>query len=262
MVVVSAAFLTGGATFAEEDKTPENASEPPVKTVYLTFDDGPSKITLTILDILKKHDVPATFFVCGNVTEFGRTVYNRILDEGHALGNHTFSHRYDNIYASVDAFDRDVARLDDLIFKFTDTRPRLLRFPGGSNNTVAKNARHDNIAQELVNRMAQKGYRHFDWNVDSHDYGAEAKNAEAIAKTVVENAAKLDQAIVLMHDSYLRAATAEALPRIIKELRAKNYSFEALSSESFAVQFLKPVAETDDATPKSSSRRLTPSLAQ
>ena len=248
VLVVSAVFAPCGAALAEEDKNPENGSEPAGKAVYLTFDDGPSRTTLAILDVLKQHEVPATFFVCGNVTEFGRTVYNRILDEGHALGNHTFSHRYDKIYSSVEAFERDVARLDDLIFNFTETRPRLLRFPGGSNNTVAKNAQRDNgnIAQELVNRMAQKGYRHFDWNVDSHDYGANAKNPEAIAKTVVEDAAKYDQAIVLMHDSYLRAATAEALPLIIKELRAKDYTFEPLSSESFAVQFLKPVVETSE----------------
>ena len=78
---------------------------PPEKTVYLTFDDGPSEITLTILDALKEHEAAATFFVCGNVTEFGNTVYNRFLDEGHALGNQKFSHRY-STYISADAPSR------------------------------------------------------------------------------------------------------------------------------------------------------------
>lgn len=246
LLVAVAAFTQFGAAHGREEEAPEDAAEPPAKTVYLTFDDGPSRVTLTILDVLNKYDVPATFFVCGNVTQFGRKVYNRIIDDGHALGNHTFSHRYDKVYASLEAFERDVTRLDDLIFKFTNTRPRLLRFPGGSNNRIAKNSNGNDIAQELVNRMAQKGYRHFDWNVDSHDCGVHGQDADAIAKAVVEDAARHDQAIVLMHDSGLRAATAEALPQIIKELRAKDYAFQALSSESFAVQFVKPTAETTD----------------
>lgn len=216
------------------------------KAVYLTFDDGPSEVTLAILDTLKEHEAVATFFVCGNVTEFGNTVYNRILDEGHVLGNHTFSHRYDKVYASVDAFEQNVARLDDLIHTFTGTRPRLLRFPGGSNNGITKGPDGTSITHELVSRMAKKGYRHFDWNVDSRDYGVNARNADAIAKTVTEGVLRHDEAIVLMHDSYLRAATAKALPAIIRELRSKGYAFKTLSDTSFAVQFLKPPAVTGE----------------
>ncbi|HOD52612.1 MAG TPA: polysaccharide deacetylase family protein [Candidatus Hydrogenedentes bacterium] len=212
----------------------------PEKTVYLTFDDGPSEVTPVILDLLKEHEAAATFFVCGNVTEFGDKVYNRILDEGHALGNHTFSHSYNKVYASADTFEQNVARLDDLIYKFTGARPRLLRFPGGSNNRITKGPDGKSITCELVDRLAKQGYRHFDWNVDSFDYGPNAKDSDAIAKTVVAGVVKRSEAIVLMHDSYPHMATAKALPVIIRELRSQGYAFKALSGESFTVQFLKP----------------------
>ena len=238
-------FVVPAESIAEASEA-EAKEAAPEKTVYLTFDDGPSEITLDVLDTLKDYEAAATFFVCGNVTDFGRDVYKRILDEGHALGNHTFSHSYDKVYTSADAFEQNVARLDDLIHEFTGTRPRLLRFPGGSNNRITKGADGRSITYDLVNRMAKQGYRHFDWNVDSRDYGANAKNADAIATTVVEGVSEHEQAIVLMHDSYLRAATAKALPKIITELRAKGYAFKPLSSESFNVQFLKPAVEASE----------------
>lgn len=243
MLLLSAVLLSARAVSAgcgapcTDDPAP---AVPPEKTVYLTFDDGPSEITLTILDALKAHGAAATFFVCGNVTEFGNTVYNRILDEGHALGNHTFSHRYSTVYKSADAFEQNVARLDDLIHRFTGTRPRLLRFPAGSNNRITKGPDGKSITCDLVNRMTTAGYRHVDWNVDSMDHGANARDPKAIARTVVEGVLKRDQAIVLMHDSYTHAATAEALPLIIRELRSHGYAFNPLSDTSYTVQFLKP----------------------
>ena len=238
-----AAFLCNLAVFADpadlEAAGPASAPSPAVKTVYLTFDDGPSELTPALLDVLKEHEAAATFFVCGNVTEFGNTVYNRILDEGHALGNHTFSHQYSVVYKSADAFEKNVARLDDLFFQFTKTRPRLLRFPAGSNNRITRGPDGKSITHELVNRMAKLGYRHIDWNVDSLDHGVNAKSSEAIAKTVIEGVLKRDQAIVLMHDSYTHAATVAAVPVIIRELRSKGYVFSSLSETSYTVQFLK-----------------------
>ncbi|MFO7907913.1 MAG: polysaccharide deacetylase family protein [Pirellulaceae bacterium] len=246
MVVLAAVSLAQSAGAGSGENALEQSAEKtnPEKAVYLTFDDGPSKVTLKILDVLKEHDMPATFFVCGNVTEFGRKAYKRILDEGHALGNHTFSHRYETIYASPEAFEQDVVRLDNLFCKFTETRPRLLRFPGGSNNGIAKTANGASMMPELVKRMTRQGYRHCDWNVDSKDYAANAGDADAIVKTVVEGVGKHDEAIVLMHDSYLRAATAKALPEIIRKVRARGYVFKTLSQESFNVQFLKSESES------------------
>ncbi len=245
MLLLSAVLLCARAASAGSPDPPAAAPAPaaaPEKTVYLTFDDGPSEITPTLLDVLKEHEAAATFFVCGNVTEFGNTVYNRILDEGHALGNHTFSHRYSTVYKSADAFEQNVARLDDLIHRFTGTRPRLLRFPAGSNNRITRGPDGKSITHDLVNRMAKQGYRHFDWNVDSVDHGANASDARAIARTVVEGVLKRDQAIVLMHDSYTHAATVEALPLILRELRSQGYVFKPLSETSYTVQFLKPQA--------------------
>ncbi|HOF41189.1 MAG TPA: polysaccharide deacetylase family protein [Candidatus Hydrogenedentes bacterium] len=242
-LLLCAVFLCTRAVCADSSALPaaDSASAPPpgVKTVYLTFDDGPSELTPALLDVLKQHEAAATFFVCGNVTEFGNRMYNRILDEGHALGNHTFSHQYRTVYKSADAFEKNVARLDDLIFRFTGTRPRLLRFPAGSNNRITRGPDGKSITHELVDRMAKLGYRHVDWNVDSLDHGVNASSSEAIAKTVIEGVLKRDQAIVLMHDSYTHAATVEAVPVIIRELRSKGYIFSPLSETSYTVQFLK-----------------------
>ena len=81
------------------------------KTVYLTFDDSPGPNTEKILDILKKNDVKATFFVTGKTDDFSKKMYKRIVDEGHTLGMHSYSHVYDEIYASEKAFTQDFEKL-------------------------------------------------------------------------------------------------------------------------------------------------------
>lgn len=74
------------------------------KTVYLTFDDGPSKNTRQILDLLDKYDIKATFFVCGTQDEELMPLYKEIIEKGHTLGMHSYSHDYDEIYASTESF--------------------------------------------------------------------------------------------------------------------------------------------------------------
>ena len=108
------------------------------KKVYLTFDDGPSDHTAQILDILKKHKVKATFFVVGKETEHAKKMYQRIVLEGHTLAMHSYSHNYDQIYANVGAFSKDLMKLQKYLYDLTDVKPYIYRFPGGSSNHCAK----------------------------------------------------------------------------------------------------------------------------
>lgn len=202
---------------------------------YLTFDDGPSLNTPDILDMLARHGVPATFFVCGNVTQFGRAIYNRILAEGHMIGNHTFSHDTSRIYSSSEAFLADFFKLQDLIAKTTGFATRILRFPGGSNSG---HARRD-VMLDIIQKLRELGYQYFDWNVSARDAEELYQDRDAIINSVLEGARGKSRAIILLHDSRTRMSTVEALPAIIEGLIGMGFTFRALNHESYPVQFIR-----------------------
>jgi hypothetical protein len=106
------------------------------KVAYLTFDDGPSKLTPMILDILKAKNVKATFFVIGKDDFQSNQLLIRMVREGHSIGVHSWSHKYQVIYQSEQSFMDDFNRLKDHIYQVTGVQPRICRFPGGLNNTV------------------------------------------------------------------------------------------------------------------------------
>lgn len=199
-------------------------SYPP--TAYLTFDDGPSKITLEILDILAEHQIQATFFVLGYNNSEDEQIYNRILAEGHALGNHTYTHKLKVIYRSADHFMADLLRLEEHLYQQTGARPEIMRFPGGSSNTVASTA----LMRELIAAVREHGYDYFDWNISSGDSDSSLPASRLVdnVTTQVDRAGGRD-IVVLMHDTYLSYATAEALPQIIAELQDRGYCFAPLS---------------------------------
>lgn len=186
--------------------------EEDVRKVYLTFDDGPSANTEEILDILKKYNVKATFFVTGmNVPRYDE-YYKRIVDEGHSLGIHTYSHEYNNIYASLESFQKDFNKIRDQVYQCTGEEVRLYRFPGGSGNGYVSEKNREKIMAWLE----EEGIRYFDWNVSSGD--AEKKNitAEEIAQNCIEGVESCNTAIVLLHDANVKKNTVEALPSIIE----------------------------------------------
>jgi peptidoglycan/xylan/chitin deacetylase (PgdA/CDA1 family) len=202
--------------------------------VYLTFDDGPSKHTSLILNYLRKHNVPATFFVIpGNSSS---QLLNMILKDGHAIGVHTFSHDYYEIYSSVEAFLADFKKAYDLIYKQTGVKPEIFRFPGGSRNSY-----NNDVRKEIVAEMTRRGFVHFDWNVDSKDY-ADATWTQmynTVLKEVAENTAKGYRSIILMHDRPGGMNTVLVLEDIIiRLLKDKNgYNFGKLDSSVRPIQF-------------------------
>lgn len=192
------------------------------KTVYLTFDDGPTKLTPQILDILEKYGVHATFFVVYQSSDEAKALYKRIVDEGHTLAIHTASHDYKKIYKSVESYLDDFAILSDMLEDVTGVKPEIFRFPGGSINNYNKE-----IQQELAAEMLRRGYTYYDWDVSS---GSSTNTAtrDTIYSHVINGVSGKQRAIVLMHDAGT-SATVAALPDIIDALKASGYKFEALN---------------------------------
>lgn len=209
------------------------------KIAYLTFDDGPSNNTLQILDILKKEKIKGTFFVTGKTDDFSMSTYKKIINEGHSIGNHSYSHDYSYIYKNEDNFFKDFNKLNDLIYKTTGVVPSLFRFPGGSNNQVSWKYSDKNFTKKMSDSLKNKNIPHIDWNVDSTDASVVTQDKDRIVKSVLENAKRQNQIVVLMHDSKPKTTTVAALPQIISGLRSMGYTFEAVSKDSFHPQFIK-----------------------
>lgn len=197
----------------------EDVSQLPVVSenrinVYLTFDDGPSENTDEILDILNQYQVKASFFVVGKSEEYA-PVYKRIVEEGHTIGMHSYSHKYSEIYESLDSFCEDVEKLQELIYERTGVMSKLYRFPGGSSNTVSKVDMKDLLAY-----LEEQDITYYDWNVSSLDATGEELSVDDIVENVTGNIQYYNNAIVLMHDANDKILTVEALPIIIEKLQA------------------------------------------
>ena len=193
------------------------------KKVYLTFDDGPSDHTDEILDILKKNKVRATFFVVGKETEHAKKMYRRIILEGHTLGMHSYSHNYDQIYASVGAFSKDLMKLQKYLYDLTEVKSYIYRFPGGSSNHCAGDIK------PYIRYVNQKGILYFDWNALNADAEGRKKNAQELADYAIKTSQGKDIVVLLMHDTYGKEETAKALPTIIKYFKDNGYEFKTLS---------------------------------
>ena len=196
--------------------------------IWLTFDDGPSaKLTPKVLDILKKENVKATFFVI-NYSESNEPIIKRIVAEGHTIGIHGYSHEYSKIYKSKETFMSNIYTLQDKIYKSTGVKSMYIRFPGGSSNTVSRKY-CKGIMTELTKEVLSKGFKYFDWNISSGDAGG-AKDAKAVYKNVKKNLSKKRGNLVLCHDIHQK--TLEALPDIIKYAKKEGYTFARIDDST------------------------------
>ena len=193
------------------------------KIVYLTFDDGPSEYTKDILDILDKYNVKATFFVtCSSYLE----QYSKIiLEKGHTLALHTCTHKYNYIYSSEQNYYDDLNNISNLVENYTGVKSKFIRFPGGSSNTVSRIIK--GIMSRLTKSVQEKGYKYYDWNIDSND--AAGANTEQIYSNVVGNLEnnKRTEAMILMHDT--KSYTKDALESIIKDTLSMGYTFSNIT---------------------------------
>lgn len=191
-------------------QTEEQIANPPGKVVYLTFDDGPCKYTEQLLNLLDKYNVKATFFVTNQFSAY-QDMIGESYRRGHTIAMHTYSHRFQDIYASETAYYNDLNRIRAICEAQTGVTPKIVRFPGGTSNTVSRKY-CSGIMSRLSKSLGQNGYLFCDWNVDSDDAG-NTTTKEGVAANVIAGIQKRDCPIVLQHDTYLYSI--EAVEEII-----------------------------------------------
>lgn len=220
----SSTSSTGETSVSTPTPPISNAS----KIVYLTFDDGPGAYTAKLLDVLKKYGAKATFFVtCAG----DDALIKREFDEGHAVGLHTCSHVYSQVYASDAAYFKDLAAVSDRVKKITGVESKLIRFPGGSSNAVS--AKYSKgIMTRLVKEVANRGYAYFDWNVSSGDAGGTVATS-TVYNNVINGMGKfVNGAIVLQHD--IKSFSVDAVEQILQYGQSHGFVFEKLTIASYA----------------------------
>lgn len=220
-------YLT--STFAIVDDSSESSSEE--KVVYLTFDDAPApKITPKVLDILAENNVKATFFVIGQSVKGNEDILKRMIDEGHSIGLHSYTHDGKKLYSSDKSCLDEMLQAQEEIFKVTGYKSNILRFPFGCNNSRYK------LKQNMVDMLHNHDLYIYDWNVDSGDGINSKAPPEKLYKNSISNKPR---AFVLMHASSINKNTTLALPAIIKYYKDNGYTFKTIDKNTKEVFRLK-----------------------
>lgn len=210
LLVICGGFIADSKKFA--------LAEEAEKTVYLTFDDGPSdRVTPKILDVLAEEKVKATFFIIGKNVETRKNLIKREFDEGHTVAVHSYTHKYKEIYSSAESLIKDIDACNEVIKSVTGKYSSVYRFPGGSYG----------LSQKFISAVSAHGLRYVDWNASTRD--AEILNATPaqLLKAAVTTSASSNYIVLLAHDSTSKSATAEALRDIIKHYKDNGYVFKA-----------------------------------
>ena len=199
------------------------------KTMYLTFDDGPSeKYTDMVLDVLKEKNIKATFFVIGEYVRKYPETAKRIADEGHTIGIHCDVHDYQKLYASVDSYIEDFEKAYDTVYEITGVEAQFFRFPGGSVNAYNKT-----VYQDIITEMEARGFVYYDWNASLGDAARNTASSEELIRNAVDTARGRREVVMLAHDRVDN--TAYALEELIDAL--PEYRMEPLTMKAQPVQF-------------------------
>lgn len=201
--------------------TPEVTIEPiPEEHVYdgvayLTFDDGPvSGITPQILDILKEKNVKATFFVIGSYAKRNPEIVKRAYDEGHTIGLHSYTHQK-SMFNSLAAFKEEVDKNFDVVYDITGEAPRFFRVPYGTK-----------LKQAYSDYLSEKGLSVIGWNCESYDSRTFTTKPEQLVQAVKDTMGKKKDVTVIMHDTYGKQKTVDALADIIEHFNSINYELK------------------------------------
>ena len=194
------------------------------KRVFLTFDDGPSRlITPLILDILKAENVKATFFLLGENAQRNAELVKREFNEGHYIGNHGYTHKYSEVYSSPEATLAEYNTTEQIIKNILGNqqfRTNVFRFPGGSNGGF-----YDDKKQASKALLRQNGIAHLDWNALTED-AAGKYTKEQLFENAKNTIGNKDSVVILMHDASDKVLTYEMLPSLIHYLKEQQYSFK------------------------------------
>lgn len=217
-------------------KRPEPAAQAGGKNVYLTVDDGPSSLTMPLLDLLDHYKIKATFFVVGKTDPGDLRAMKAIVERGHAIGVHSYTHRMSQIYVSPAAFLNDFARMHDLIFKATGVDTHIYRFAGGSVNGYNRST-----AKAIITEMNRRGYTYFDWNVSTEDAVKGGASTSAIYNNVMRGVRTHRQCVILCHNTNTKGNTLRELPKIIETLLKEGYQFKVLDETVDNRPYIFPV---------------------
>ncbi|SKA93167.1 Peptidoglycan/xylan/chitin deacetylase, PgdA/CDA1 family [Caloramator quimbayensis] len=191
------------------------------KVIYLTFDDGPSKVTSKILDILKEKNIKATFFIVGKEIPGNEDILKKIYSEGHSIGLHSYSHNYRKIYSKDEVFIEEMIKTQQNVKDIVGISPNIIRFPGGSKN---------NLDAQLLDKLHSLNFKIYDWNVSGED----GTNPSASPYTIYKSATKFKnppkKIILLLHSGKVNKNTINALPDIIKYYKDKGYTFKSIDN--------------------------------
>lgn len=199
------------------------------KVVYLTFDDGPSENTQKIMDILARYNAKATFFVTGRNQKYNYLIKDA-YNAGHTIALHTYSHDYQTVYSSVDAYFDDLNKVGQMVKNEIGFVPHYIRFPGGSSNTVSRKY-CQGIMSTLTKEVVEKGYQYYDWNGDSTDATG---NHVAVSKLIHNGTLCHDNNVmILCHDTQAKDTTVQALPSIIEHYQSLGYSFKGIDDKTY-----------------------------
>lgn len=198
------------------------------KVMYLTFDDGPSQNTEKILNILDQYHIKATFFVTAEHTGY-LDMIQEAHKRGHMIGVHTYSHDYAQIYQSSDAYFKDLEMMNDVIESQIGHRVKIMRFPGGSSNTISKKYQNG-IMSQLTKEALQKGYQYFDWNASNGD-GNSYFDKDTLIETGKREVEGKNRVMMLMHDAGNNTATLEALPTLLSYYQDLGFEFKVIEEE-------------------------------
>lgn len=176
------------------------------KKIALTFDDGPNEMTLLVLDVLKKYNVKATFFCIGKNIETHPDILKRAIEEGHTVGNHTYSHSPFFDFYDKDQVIAEIKRTDDLIESVLGKKVNLFRPPYGVTNPSIRRA------------LAVTKHKTIGWNIRSFDGGT--KNEKFIFDRIINRIKP--GGIVLLHDTAIQ--TVSVLEQLLMFLQEKNYA--------------------------------------
>ena len=202
------------------------------KVVYLTFDDGPSKYTARLLDILDKYGVKATFFVTNQFPSY-QYMIGETARRGHTIALHTYTHKYEQVYASDEAYYNDLQKIQDVVVAQTGSPSYIVRFPGGTNNTISRRY-NSGIMSRLSQSIGEHGYQYCDWNVSSGDAGNTTK-VSGVVNNVIKGIQKKNVSIVLQHD--ITSYSVEAVDQILSWGIANGYTFLPMSTSSPMVHY-------------------------
>lgn len=198
--------------------------------IYLTFDDGPSStITKEVLRILKEEGIEATFFVINHSDDLNYLIKQE-FDEGHTVAIHSYTHNYAYIYQSESNYFSDLEKMKSKIKQITGIDSNIIRFPGGSSNTVSKKYNKE-IMTRLTKQVVEKGYHYFDWNVGSGDAG-DVKSSKEVYNNVTQSLSHNRSNVVLMHDFENNYYTLNALRDIIEYGKQNGYIFKKITYDT------------------------------